>query len=440
MDATARPPQVPSEPLPELAEFLEPFRVRFRQNNSFHVFERYITGLLIEHPNKNCETMAEVVPGANAQQLNHVVSDLTWEEGDLNRQRIKVMVGLKSEGDGALIFDDTGFAKQGRASAAVARQYSGTLGKVANCQVTVNCHLAERTQAWPVATRLYLHETWAEDWERRARAHIPKEVVFRTKPEIALDLLDEAKAAGVRWRCVVADADYGDNPVFLNGLERRKEVCCVAVRCDFRVSEGGQGPGRRADDVLAEIALKDWQTIRWSEGSRGVLRAKFASLRCWRVDGDGTRHLGWLIGQRPGRGQGYGEWKYFWASFSAKTPLEKMVEYTHRRHWVEQFHEEAKGLLGWDQFQGRRWDAFHRNAVTVMLAFSFLVWLEWRERPKHAVRGRPRAAFSPSAGSEAPLAAGRPSSRRRLAPSPGDRRTGRVWSHRSLPLTAGLTK
>src|SRR5437868_10838949 len=108
MEVTTRPPRVPSEPLPELAEFLAPFRVRFRQSNSFRVFERYITGVLTEHPNKNCETMAEVVAGANAQQLNHVVSDLTWDEAALNRQRITLMLGLKSEGDGALIFDDTG--------------------------------------------------------------------------------------------------------------------------------------------------------------------------------------------------------------------------------------------------------------------------------------------------------------------------------------------
>jgi SRSO17 transposase len=305
--------------------------------------------------------------------------------------------------------------------------------------VTINCHLAERTMAWPVSTRLYLHQTWAEDWDRRAKAHIPKDVAFKTKPEIALDLLDEAKAAGVRWRCVVADAEYGDNPVFLNGLERRKEVFCVALRSDFRVSESGQGPTRRVDERLFEVPLAHWTTINWSEGSQGRLRAKFTALRCWRVDGDGTRHLGWLIGQRPGRGQ-TGDWKYFWANFSAKTPLEKMVEYTHRRHWIEQFHEEAKGLLGWDQFQGRRWDAFHRNAVMVMLAFSFLVWLEWRERPTRAVRGRPRPALSPSAGPQAPVAGSRPSGRRRLAQGPSDHRTGRDWSHRSLPLSAGLTK
>ena len=331
MEATARPPQAPSEPMPELAEFLEAFRVRFRQRNSFRVFERYITGVLTEHPNKNCETMAEVVPGANGQQLNHVVSDLSWDDDELNRQRITVMLALKTEGDGALVFDDTGFAKQGTHSAGVQRQYSGTLGKVGNGQVTVNCHLAERTLAWPVATRLYLPESWANDAERRTKAHIPKEVVFKTKPEIALDLLDEAKAAGVRWRCVVADADYGDNPVFLNGLAQRKAVCCVAVRSDFGVRLKGEASTRRAEAVLAELAPRRWQTIGWSEGSEGRLRAKVVAVRCSRGDGDGTRHQGWLIGQRPGRGH-TGDRKYFWATFSATTELETMVEYTHRRH------------------------------------------------------------------------------------------------------------
>lgn len=439
MNATKRPPQAPSEPLPELAEFLAPFRVRFRQSNSFRVFERYITGLLTEHPNKNCETMAEVVPGANAQQLNNVVSTLAWDEADLNGQRASVMMGMGSEGDAALIFDDCGFAKQGRDSVGVARQYSGTLGKVGNCQVSVNCHLAERTLAWPVATRLYLPKVWADDSARRAKAHVPEHVVFQTKPEIALELLDEAKRNGVRWRCVVADADYGDNPVFLNGLERRKEFYCVAVRSDFRVSETARKPTRRADDLLEEIARRDWHTIAWSEGAKGVLRAKFVRVRCWRVDGDATPHLGWLIGQRPGRGQ-QGEWKYFWSNFSATTALEKMVEYTHRRHWVEQFHEEAKGELGWDQFQGRGWNGFHRHAATVMLAFSFLVWLEWRSRSTQAVPGPARTAFSPSEGSQAPLAGSRPPSHHRLAHHPRDHRVGRVGSHRSLSLNAALTK
>ena len=393
-----RIPQAPLAPLPALSEFLKPFRVQFAQANSADNLERYVTGLLNEHPNKNCDSMASVVPGTNQQRLHHLLTEMVWDEVEFNRQRVKQMLTLGAEGDGVLLFDDTGFGKQGQRSVGVTRQYSGTFGKVTNCQVTVNCHYAERTLAWPVATRLYLPRQWAEDETRRTQAHIPEEVPFQTKAEIALALLDEAHHCGVRHACVVVDADYGDNPNFLNGLESREERYVVAVRCDFGVAlgRGARHRAQRADRVLEAQPLREWGTVHWCEGSQGLLRAKFLALRCYRVDGDGVRHLGWLIGQRPGRGQ-TGEWKYFWSNLPSHTPLEVMVEYTHRRHWVEQYHEGAKGEIGWDQYQGRRWDGFHRHAVTVMLSYSFLVWLEWQQRQAQRRRGPPRGAFSPPA-------------------------------------------
>jgi SRSO17 transposase len=413
-----RLPQAPRAPLPELAEFLAPLRVHFTQGPSAETLRQYLTGLLSEHPNKNCDTLAAVVPETTQQQFHHLLTDMVWDETALNRQRIAQMQTLPSEGDGVLIFDDTGFEKQGRQSVGVAHQYTGTAGKLTNCQVTVNCHYAERTLAWPVATRLYLPQVWTEDAERRQRAHVPEAIVFQTKAEIALALLDEANACGVRHACVTCDADYGDNPNFLNGLEERGERHVVAVRANFSVTLGrGQtSPVLRADEVLAAQPLQDWQTIAWSEGAKGWWRAKFLALRGWRVDGDGTRHVGWLIGQRPGRGQS-GDWKYCWSDFSADTPLAVLVEYAHRRHWVEQYHEEAKTELGWDQYQGRRWDGFHRHALTVMLSYSFLVWVEACERAQRRLPGRPRAAFSPSPGSSPPAAAGGPSPRERMVAS-----------------------
>src|ERR1700760_112402 len=189
---TKRIPQVPSVPLPELAEFLEPFRVHFRRSEGRQSLERYLCGLLTEHPNKNCDTLAQVVPGTSEQRLQGLMTSIDWDEEDLNRQRVETMLRLPSEGDGVLIFDDTGFAKQGRCSVGVARQYSGTLGKTGNCQITVNCHYAERTIAWPVATRLYLHESWAKDPARCRKAKVPEAVALQTKPAIALALLDRA--------------------------------------------------------------------------------------------------------------------------------------------------------------------------------------------------------------------------------------------------------
>lgn len=392
-----RMPQAPSEPIPELDEFLNDFRSTFGRRESWAALALYLSGLLLEHPNKNCDTLAAVLPGASEQQLQGLLTQMVWDEQALNRQRVKKLSALRTEGDGVLVIDDTGFAKQGQHSVGVARQYSGTLGKVGNCQVAVNCHYAERTLAWPVATRLYLPRKWCEEPERRAAGQIPDDVVFQTKPEIALALVDEARTLQVRHSCLVADADYGDNPQFLNGLEQRQERYVVAVRANFSValSRRGDAPVQRADDILAALPKWHWQTIRWREGSQGWLRAKFVAVRAWRVDGQGQRQIGWLLGQRPTRGAG--DWKYFWSNAPQALPLATLVEYTHRRYWVEQFHEEAKSLLGWDQYQGRLWYGFHRNAVLVMLSFSFLVWLEWRERQQIRRRGRPRAAFSPSA-------------------------------------------
>ena len=176
-----------------------------------------MTGLLREHPHKNGDTLAEVRPETNEQQLQYLLTDRVWDEQALNRQRIARMRTLPSEGDGVLIFDDTGFEKKGRHSVGVARQYTGTVGKITNCQVTVNCHYAERTLAWPVATRLYLPQGWTEDEARRHQAHVPKEVVFATKAELALGLLDEANHYGVPHECVTGDADYGIIPIFSMG-------------------------------------------------------------------------------------------------------------------------------------------------------------------------------------------------------------------------------
>lgn len=404
-----RIPQAPREPLPELAEFLEPLQVKFKRRESQAAMERYLTGLLSEHPNKNCETLAEIIPGASEQQLQGLLTQMVWDEQALNAQRVARMQALKTEGDGVLLFDDTGFGKQGRGSVGVARQYSGTFGKVTNCQVTVNCHYAERTIAYPIATRLYLPESWAQDEERRQQAQVPREVRFQTKAEIALALLDQAKEWGVRHVCVVADADYGDNPAFLNGLEARRERYVVGVRANFSVTlgRGGKASLQRADRLLDSLPRGQWRTLRWREGSQGWLRAKFVALRCWRVAGDGTRQPGWLIGQRPTRGDG--DWKYFWSNFPPSAELGGMVEYTHRRYWVEQFHEEAKSELGWDHYQGRLWHGFHRHAVLVMLSYSFLVWLEWQQRQQLPSRGRPRAAFSPSPGSTALFSPSHPS-------------------------------
>jgi SRSO17 transposase len=405
MDVHASPDE-----LPELKEFLGAFQVRFRRPEGAETLERYMTGLLTELPNKNCDTIAHAVPGTSEQRLQEFLTNMQWDDEDLNRQRVQKMIAEATLGDGVLVLDDTGFPKQGKASVGVARQYSGTLGKVGNCQLAVTCCYSDPQASWPVAVRLYLPQAWAEDPARRGRARVPEEVAFRTKPEIALGLLDQARAWGVPHRCIVADADYGDNPNFLAGLESRQERYVVGIRADFRVRQqrSATSPAQRADHVLRALPRWRWRTIRWRRGTTGWLRKKFVAVRCWRMAGGGQRHVGWLLGERTTRGQPE-ERKYYWSNLPAPATLETLAGYAHRRYAVEQFHEEAKGELGWDQYQGRLWPGFHRHAATIMLAYSFLVWLELRQRKASRGRGRPRHPFSPSAGPAAELPASGPS-------------------------------
>jgi SRSO17 transposase len=427
--------------LPELEEFLASFQVRFRRPEGEDALERYLTGLLTELPNKNCDTMAQAVPGTSEQRLQEFLTNMQWDHDDLNRQRVAKLIAEATIGQGALILDDTGFAKQGKASVGVARQYSGTLGKVGNCQVAVTCCYSDARASWPVAVRLYLPKAWADDRARLRRARVPEDVTFQTKPQIALALIDQARQWGVPYRWVVADADYGDNPNFLAGLEVRRQQYVVAVRSDFEVRQKRcrAVATLRADQVLAMLPRCQWRTIHWRQGTKGWLRKKFVALRCWRMTSQGEAFIGWLLGERAARGQPE-ERKYYWSNLPASASLEELVDVAHRRHAIEQFHEEAKGELGWDQYQGRLWPGFHRHAVSAMLAYSFLLWQELRQRQHQPRRGRPRDPFSPSARSTSVHAAGRASGGSPMATPPS---ATVVDDHRSVHgtlLTPNLTK
>jgi SRSO17 transposase len=161
MDVHASP-----EALRELKEYLDPFEVCFRRKEGKQALERYTTGLVTELPHKNCDTIAQAVPGTSDQRLQEFLTNMVWDEEELNRQRVHKMVTEAALGDGVIIFDDTGFVKQGHSSVGVARQYTGTMGKVCNCQVAVTCCYSDPQASWPIGVRLYLPQSWIDDPER----------------------------------------------------------------------------------------------------------------------------------------------------------------------------------------------------------------------------------------------------------------------------------
>src|SRR5262244_214843 len=465
--ATHVVPQASPETLPELASSLAPFAPLFRRSTSRASVERYLTGLLTDLPRKNCDTIAAAVAGTSTERLQHLLTDATWDPQGLDQQRVRALVA-QSPSQGLLVLDDTGLPKQGRGSVGVARQYSGTLGTVANCQVVVSAHdVADEPTSpapvhWPVTARLSLPETWATDPTRRTTVHVPMESAFQTKPELALALVDQARAWGVPFGWVVADAGYGDNPTFLQGLDDRQLVYVVGVSSTFGVRlpdevrtaalvlpsrPRGRGqpkkprpaPRYEAKAVLEALPEDRWQPITWREHDDMVLRKQFVAVRVhWATGGAqfSTSHHrvstgpeGWLLGERPLPGE-RGDLKWYFSNLLAETPLQRLVELAHSRWPIEQFYEDAKGECGLDHYQGRRWDGLHRHLALVMLAYSFLARQRWTPADP--------AGFSPLRG--APVVPGGPSPGTPVALPGCGVMAHRDQSNCSLPPHAELTK
>jgi SRSO17 transposase len=330
-------PKASSDPLPELSTFLEPFAPLFRRSQSRHSLERYITGLLTDLDRKNCDTIAAALAGTSTERLQHLLTDADWDCLKLDSVRVRSLSAPSPKG-GVLVLDDTSFPKQGKSSVGVAPQYCGALGKRANCQVMVSAeYVAEEPESsrplhWPVSGRLYLPEGWATDPERRERSHLPEEVRFRIKPQIALSLVDLSREWEVPFEVVVADSGYGKNPDFLRSLEEREVayVCGVESTFGVRLPEEvraakvsgapryrgrGQPPKERpaplytAKEVIDSLPDEAWRTVVWREGTKGTLSKQMVALRAHRATGSDrqstdhervhTAKEGWLIGERP---------------------------------------------------------------------------------------------------------------------------------------------
>lgn len=359
-----------------------------------------------------------------------------------------------------LVLDSTDPPKQGGSSAGVARQYSGSPGKLANCQAVVSAeYVADEPGSWaplhwPVTARLYLPEGWAGDPERRERARVPEGVGFRTKHEIALELVDRAREWGVPFGYAVADAGYGGNHDFLRGLEGRgvPYVCAVESAFGVRLPEevrsaaeagpppyGGVGrppnprpaPLYAAQAAVASLPEDAWRTIAWRKGAKGDLSKRMLAVRAHRATGGPHRSAshgrvstgpeGWLLAE--GGGGEAGEIKYYFTTLPADAPPERLAELAHSRWAIEQFYEDAKGECGLGDYQGRRYDGLHRHLALSMLAYSFPI-VQSVAAPPDAGPAEPRAR-GPLGGPFPPV---------RRAALPAVHRQVLVWLLRDLVM------
>ena len=373
----------------------------------------YCTGLLLPGERKSVEPMAARLAPDNVrrthQSLHHVVAHAPWsDEALLERVREEVLPAMMQEGRlVAWIVDDTGFVKKGQHSVGVTRQYCGQVGKQENCRVAVSLSVATEQASLPIAWRLYLPEIWAQDRKRREETAVPKEVAFRTKPQIALEQIRKAVEAGVPVASVLADAAYGDDTKFREGVSELKLPYTVGVRAPTTVWPPGKAPlparlrkmGRPAKYLrrdknhqpvsakqLAEsLPSRKWKTVTWREGSQKKLRSRFAAVRVRPAHRDFERSEPypeqWLLIEWP---KGESEpTKYWFSTEAADTPLRKLVKLAKHRWIIERDYEELKQELGLGHYEGRGWRGFHHHATLCIAAYGFLV--------------AERSRFSPSA-------------------------------------------
>ena len=365
----------------------------------------YCTGLLMPCERKSVEPMAAVTApertAAQHQSLLHFVGEGGWSD-EVVLRKVREMVLPKIERHGpidAWIIDDTGFPKKGTHSVGVARQYCGQLGKQDNCQAAVSLSLANADASLPVAYRLYLPQAWASDAARRKKTGIPPDIVFKTKPEIALEQIRAAYAAGLPRGAVLLDAGYGTHSDLRTAITALELTYVAGILSNTTVWAPGTGPlppkvstpgrGRptkrlRRDAVHQPIKVKDlafslpakaWRTITWREGTNAPLKSRFARMRIRIARRDFARSEPWpeewLMIEWP---KGEKEpTKYWLSSLPANISFARLVDLAKLRWRIERDYHELKQELGLGHFEGRGWRGFHHHATLCIAAYGFLI-------------------------------------------------------------------
>jgi SRSO17 transposase len=359
----------------ELADYLTPFGLYFKRSEGRQSLAYHLTGLLANINRKNGEQIAHAIAGTNSQRLQALLTELQWDAAALNQQRVRQLIREATTRGGTLICGEVEMQKQGSSSVGVARQYVDRLGRMKNCQLLLSWQYVDSAFSWPVNAQLYLPQEWVQNPERCRRARIPEEARrFQTKPEIVLNLLDEAKRWGVPYRGIASAAAYGSEPLFLAELEQRGIEYIVTVPEEFEIQAARRRSlsGESAKEATARLADDAWQAIAWPRGAGYGNRNLWARVMGWRVTPTGPEAFGWLVAERP-LGRRRGPVRYYFTNASPQTSLSTLARLARRPLRIDEFYQFAKNDLGWSHYEGRLWHGLHRHALLVFLAHSFLL-------------------------------------------------------------------
>jgi SRSO17 transposase len=371
--------------------------------------ECYVRGLMLDGKRKSIEPMAARLPDGDEQCLQQFVNQSPWDEVAVRRALARRM--SRELGPEAWVIDDTGFPKFGKMSVGVARQYSGALGKVGNCQIGVSVNACSDEASCPLDWRLFIPEEWDEESEfnqdRRAKAKLPEDVQHTEKWRLALEMIDELRDWGIEPPVILADGAYGDITEFRTGLEGRELSYVLDVKGvtsayseDVKPTqppklEGrGRPPGlryREDPSSLKELALaagkQAAKTVTWREGTRRKMSSRFLALRVRPANIHLRRAahkageelpVRWLVCEWPSKASE--PTKYWLSDLPADTELKDLVRLAKMRWRIEHDYRELKDALGLDHFEGRTYRGFNHHVTLVSIAHAFLT-LERRRRP-----------------------------------------------------------
>jgi len=371
--------------------------------NRLIAFQAYCIGLLLPGDRKSLEPLAarlapEMICSVH-NSLHHFVANAAWsDEAILKAVRNQVLPAIHRHGKiTSWIIDDTGIPKKGESSVGAAHQYCGNLGKQAVCQVAVSLSVANNFASLPIAYRLYLPQKWVDDDGRRASTKIPEEIAFQTKPEIALEQVRQAQRAHIPPGIVIADAGYGNNSPFRDGIAALGLEYCVSIQKNTLVWEPGKQPlppkrrkkGRPAtrlrhtarhapikvEQLAQRLPASAFRTVTWREGSKEPLSSRFAAVRV-RIAHDDVRRSAprpeeWLLIEWPAKEKE--PRKYWLSNLPPTTTRQALVQCAQSRWRIERDYQELKDELGLDHYEGRGWRGFHHHATICIAAYGFLV-------------------------------------------------------------------